>query len=130
MHGMRVLRAIGLAAAGALTATGLLGIATIRLPLLAVAGALYDFVGRDRGLTPADAVFAFAGAAAAFAALGVASLPYVPCENSTITSDPPMPGQPSSCGGFNPAIYFVPAALALAGAIGATIEQRRRCSGR
>src|SRR3954467_7709245 len=103
MHGMRALRAIGLAAAGALTATGLLGIATIGLPLLALAGALFALIGRDRGLTPGDGFFAFAGAACAFIAFGVAALP---SDTAYLM------------------IYAVPAAIALAGALGAAIEQR------
>ena len=127
---MRFLRATGLLAAGALTATGFLGIVTIGLPLLAMAGALFALIGRDKGLMPADAMFVLVGAAVAFGAFGIASLPYTPCSSGETLVDPPGPGQRNSCGGFNPAIYFVPAALSLAGAVIAALEQRRRCAGR
>ena len=39
-------------------------------------------------------------------------------------SDPPLPGQRSACGGTHPAIYFVPAVVALVGAVTSAVVAR------
>jgi hypothetical protein len=117
----QMLRACGAFAVGALAGVGLLGIATIGVLLLLAAVGLALLLG---GIRERDMPLVFAGAAAAFVAFGVVSLPYHPCRNGETLSDPPLPGQRSSCGGTHPAVYFVPAALALVAAV--LMAARRR----
>jgi|SRR5947209_3537152 len=112
---MRIARAIGLGLAGALLAAGLLALLTVGPALLLLAGLL--LVGLWwHGVFEADVSMVLAGAAVCFLVLGVLSLPYEPCHPGETLSYPPLPGQRSSCGGTNPALYFVPAFLAFVGA--------------
>ena len=121
---MRPLRATGLMIAGALTAVGLLGIMTIGLPLLLIAGLLLAALWLN-GVSESDVALVLIGAAAGFVVFGIASLPYHPCRPGETLSDPPLPGQRSACGGTHPAIYFVPAVVALVGAVTSAVVARR-----
>jgi hypothetical protein len=105
-------RILGALVAGALGAVGLLGIMTIGLPLIALAGGLVVLLFRA-GLREREVAFVFLGATIAFAAFGMAAFPYEPCREGEVLVDPPGPGQRNECGGTNPAIYLVPAVLAL-----------------
>jgi hypothetical protein len=104
------------ALAGALMSFGLLGAASIGLPFLLVGAILTALLVREIGT--GHAYGAAFGVAVVLAAVGVINLPYHPCGPQGV-SDPPMPGVPSECGGFNPLVFFVPAAIALAAGVAA-----------
>jgi hypothetical protein len=97
--------------AGALMTFGVLGILSIGLPFLVAGGVLVAVLTQRIGT--GEAYGAAFGVAAVLVVIGLINLPYHPCTSLGV-SDPPAPGMPSECGGFNPLVFFVPAALALA----------------
>jgi hypothetical protein len=112
------------AAAGALISFGVLGILSIGLPFLVAGSALTALLTHRIGTD--EAYGAAFGAAAVLVVVGLINLPYHPCNPYQGTSDPPMPGMPSECGGFNPLLFFVPAAVALAAGVAACFSSHAR----
>jgi hypothetical protein len=104
------------ALAGALISFGVLGAASIGLPFLLLGVVLTALLTQHIG--GGEAYGAAFGVAAVLVVIGLINLPYHPC-GPLGGSDPPMPGMPSECGGFNPLAFFVPAAIALAAGVAA-----------